>query len=88
MAYLFKYDSTHGIYPGDITTMGSCLIIDGEFFFKAFLLFVFFRALFLGQRIECTHETEPNKIPWSKNCTEYVVESSGHFTTCADATVS
>lgn len=66
MAYLFKYDSVHGIYPGDITTMGSCIIID-------------------GQRIECTRESEPEKIPWSKNCTEYVIESSGMFLTCAAA---
>lgn len=30
MAYLFKYDSTHGIYPGDVTTMGDCILIDGR----------------------------------------------------------
>ncbi|XP_065164109.1 glyceraldehyde-3-phosphate dehydrogenase-like isoform X1 [Atheta coriaria] len=29
MAYLFKYDSTHGTYCGDVTTMGSCLLVDG-----------------------------------------------------------
>lgn len=66
MAYLFKYHSTHGVYPGEITTMGNCMVID-------------------GQRVECTHETEPAKIPWAKNCTEYVIESSRTFTDCASA---
>jgi glyceraldehyde-3-phosphate dehydrogenase/erythrose-4-phosphate dehydrogenase len=30
MANLFKYDSTHGIYQGDITVIGSCLKVDGK----------------------------------------------------------
>ncbi|XP_017779788.1 PREDICTED: glyceraldehyde-3-phosphate dehydrogenase 2-like isoform X2 [Nicrophorus vespilloides] len=30
MAYLFKYDSTYGIYPGEVTTLGTCLFIDGQ----------------------------------------------------------
>ncbi|CAG9332411.1 unnamed protein product [Blepharisma stoltei] len=30
MAYLFKYDSVHGQYPGSVTTNGSNLVIDGR----------------------------------------------------------
>ncbi|KAJ3645584.1 hypothetical protein Zmor_023227 [Zophobas morio] len=30
MANLFKYDSTHGIYQGEIQVVGSCLKIDGQ----------------------------------------------------------
>lgn len=41
----------------------------------------------LGQRIECSSEESPEKIPWNKNCTEYVVESSGKFLECEDANV-
>uniref|UniRef100_A0A069DT02 Glyceraldehyde-3-phosphate dehydrogenase n=1 Tax=Panstrongylus megistus TaxID=65343 RepID=A0A069DT02_9HEMI len=30
MAYLFKYDSTHGRYDGCVSVEGSCLVIDGK----------------------------------------------------------
>lgn len=30
MAYMFKYDSTHGIYKGDVTTADGKLIVDGH----------------------------------------------------------
>ena len=30
LAYLFKYDSTHGMYQGTVTTKGDKLIIDGK----------------------------------------------------------
>lgn len=29
-AYMFKYDSTHGRYQGEVTSEGNCLIIDGK----------------------------------------------------------
>ena len=30
MVYLFKYDSVHGKYPGDVMTKDGMLIIDGK----------------------------------------------------------
>jgi len=30
LAYLFKYDSVHGVYPGEVSVDGSDLIIDGD----------------------------------------------------------
>lgn len=30
LAHLFKYDSIHGTYPGDVSTDGSCLTVDGD----------------------------------------------------------
>lgn len=29
MAYMFKYDTMHGKYPGEVTTVGNCLVVDG-----------------------------------------------------------
>jgi glyceraldehyde 3-phosphate dehydrogenase len=28
-AYQFKYDSVHGVYPGDVTVEGDCLVVNG-----------------------------------------------------------
>src|SRR6478752_7233590 len=30
LAHLFKYDSVHGTYGGDVSTDGSCLNVDGD----------------------------------------------------------
>lgn len=30
MANLFKYDSTHGPYPGEVLVLGNSLKVDGE----------------------------------------------------------
>lgn len=30
MVYLFKYDSVHGVYPGEVTKQGNNLLIDGN----------------------------------------------------------
>lgn len=30
LAHLFKYDSVHGVYPGNVTHRDDCLIIDGK----------------------------------------------------------
>ncbi len=31
LAYLFKYDSTHGVYPGTVTSTSDGIVIDGHF---------------------------------------------------------
>uniref|UniRef100_A0A224XJN0 Glyceraldehyde-3-phosphate dehydrogenase n=1 Tax=Panstrongylus lignarius TaxID=156445 RepID=A0A224XJN0_9HEMI len=62
MAYLFKYDSTHGRYDGCVSVEGTCLVIDGK-------------------KIAVHQEREPKNIPWGDDGVQYVVESTGVFTT-------
>ncbi|CAL9194837.1 unnamed protein product [Musa hybrid cultivar] len=63
MAYMFKYDSTHGIFKGTIKVVdGSTLEINGK-------------------RIAVTSKRDPAVIPWGDFGAEFVVESSGVFTT-------
>ncbi|KAJ3679289.1 hypothetical protein LUZ60_017300 [Juncus effusus] len=63
MAYMFKYDSTHGVFKGTINVIdNSTLEIDGK-------------------RISVTSKRDPAEIPWGNVGAEFVVESSGVFTT-------
>lgn len=66
MAYMFKYDSTHGRFKGEVGTEGSCLVVNGK-------------------KIAVYQEKDPKEIPWSKAGADYVVESTGVFTTCEKA---
>ncbi|CAN6646785.1 glyceraldehyde-3-phosphate dehydrogenase 3 [Trichomonascus vanleenenianus] len=61
-AYMFKYDSTHGRYKGEVKSEGSNLIIDGK-------------------KIATFQERDPAAIPWGSAGADYVVESTGVFTT-------
>ncbi|CAH0389339.1 unnamed protein product [Bemisia tabaci] len=62
MIYLFKYDSTHGRFKGEVKAEGDFLIVNGN-------------------KIHVFSERDPKAIPWSKAGAEYVVESTGVFTT-------
>lgn len=62
MVYLFKYDSTHGVFKGEVKAEGGQLVINGN-------------------KITVFTERDPTAIPWSKAGAEYVVESTGVFTT-------
>jgi len=62
MAYMFKYDSTHGRFKGSVETKDGKLVIDGK------VITVF------GER-------DPANIPWSKVGADYIIESTGVFTT-------
>ncbi|XP_022947343.1 glyceraldehyde-3-phosphate dehydrogenase GAPCP2, chloroplastic-like isoform X1 [Cucurbita moschata] len=63
MAYMFKYDSTHGVFDGTIKVLSdSTLEINGK-------------------QIKVVSKREPADIPWGDYGAEYVVESSGVFTT-------
>lgn len=62
LAYLFKYDSTHGMYPGTVEAKDNGLEINGQF-------------------IPCLAEKDPTQLPWGKLGADYVVESTGRFTT-------
>ncbi|KAA1068405.1 hypothetical protein PGT21_026182 [Puccinia graminis f. sp. tritici] len=62
MVYMFKYDSTHGRFKGDVSTSNGKLVIDGK-------------------SIDVYSERDPSAIAWGKSGADYVVESTGVFTT-------
>ncbi|KAK9470820.1 uncharacterized protein V1510DRAFT_369366 [Dipodascopsis tothii] len=61
-AYMFKYDSTHGRFKGDVEFTDGALVINGK-------------------TIKCFGERDPSAIPWGSVGADYVVESTGVFTT-------
>jgi len=62
MVYMFKYDSTHGRFKGDVHHEGGFLVVNGK-------------------KIHVFQERDPSAIPWGKAGADYVVESTGVFTT-------
>ena len=69
MVYMFKYDSTHGRFKGDVKAEDGHLVVNGN-------------------KIAVFSERDPKSIPWGKAGAEYVVESTGVFTTIEKASVS
>ncbi|KAM3513709.1 hypothetical protein MY11210_002618 [Beauveria gryllotalpidicola] len=65
-AYMLKYDSSHGIFKGEIAIDGKDLVINGK------------KVRFYGER-------DPSNIPWKETSAQYVVESTGVFTTTEKA---
>jgi len=66
MVYMFKYDTVHGRFKGDVHTEGGKLIIN-------------------GQHVTCFAEKDPANIKWGEAGAEYIVESTGVFTTTEKA---
>nr|ABU96664.1 mitochondrial triosephosphate isomerase/glyceraldehyde-3-phosphate dehydrogenase precursor [Dictyota dichotoma] len=66
MEYMFKYDTVHGVYPGEVSHDGEHLIVDGV-------------------SIKLHAEMDPSKISWGDSGADYVVESTGAFTTVEKA---
>ena len=66
LAYLMKYDSTHGRFPGNVETDGNNILIDGK-------------------SIECVSERDPEQLGWGDKGVDYVIESTGLFTTLEKA---
>lgn len=66
MAYMFKYDTVHGRFKGDVHADGSKLFVNG----REIIVFNF---------------KDPSEIPWGTVGADYVVESSGFFTTVDSA---
>ena len=62
MVYMFKFDSTHGRFKGDVHTEGNKLIVDGH-------------------SITVFQERDPSNIKWAETGAEYIIESTGVFTT-------
>jgi glyceraldehyde 3-phosphate dehydrogenase len=67
MEYMFKHDTTHGIYPGTVECIDDKTIeIDGK-------------------PIRVFEEMDPSKIAWGDAGVDYVVESTGAFTSTEGA---
>ncbi len=66
MVYMFKYDSTHGRFKGEVKAEDGHLVVNGN-------------------KIAVFSERDPKAIPWAKAGAEYVVESTGVFTTIEKA---
>ncbi|XP_025199606.1 glyceraldehyde-3-phosphate dehydrogenase [Melanaphis sacchari] len=66
MVYLFKYDSTHGRFKGEVSVDGDFLIVNGN-------------------KIKVFSERDPKAIQWGSAGADYVVESTGVFTTIEKA---
>ncbi|KAF3361539.1 Glyceraldehyde-3-phosphate dehydrogenase [Chlamydiales bacterium STE3] len=62
LAYLFKYDTTHGRFEGEVYASENDLMVNGK------------KVLALAER-------DPSKLPWGDLRVDYVIESSGLFTT-------
>ena len=62
MVYMFKYDSTHGKFKGEVKEDGKFLYVN-------------------GMKITVFMERDPAAINWASAGAEYVVESTGVFTT-------
>jgi len=66
MAYMFKYDSTHGRFKGSVEVKDEKLVVEGH-------------------SITVFGERDPANIKWSSVGAEYIIESTGVFTTTATA---
>merc|ERR1712209_208996 len=62
MVYMFKYDSTHGRFKGEVSEDGKFLYVN-------------------GMKITVFNERDPATINWASAGAEYIVESTGVFTT-------
>lgn len=62
LAYLLKYDSTHGRFKGTVEAKNDGIVVNDKF-------------------IPCVSVRNPEELPWSKYGVEYVLESTGLFTT-------
>lgn len=66
LAYMLKYDSTHGEFKGTINVEGNTLIVNGK-------------------KVRVTAEKDPANLKWNEVGADYVVESTGLFTTVETA---
>ncbi len=62
LAYLLKFDSTHGAFDGEVRAEGESLIVNGK-------------------KVKTFAEKDPSLLPWKALGVDYVIESTGHFTT-------
>jgi len=62
LAYLLKYDSTHGTFDATVEVHGDHFTVNGK------------KTLVLSEK-------DPEKLPWAELKVDYVIESTGLFTT-------
>ena len=62
LAYLLKYDSTHGRFPGEVEYKDGGIHVN-------------------GRHIPCMAVRDPAELPWADLGVDYVIESTGLFTT-------
>lgn len=62
IAYLLKYDSTHGRFSGTVEAKEDGIVVNGKF-------------------IPCFSIRDPETLPWGERGADYVIESTGLFTT-------
>ncbi len=62
LAYMLKFDSTHGAFKGTVKVEGNALIVNGK-------------------KIRVTAEKDPANLKWGEVGADYVIESTGLFTT-------
>ena len=62
MVYKLKYDSVHGIFPGELSFDDTAIYV-------------------CGKRIVTFREKEPADVDWASTGAEYIIESTGKFTT-------
>ncbi|GAB4541424.1 MAG: type I glyceraldehyde-3-phosphate dehydrogenase [Pleurocapsa sp.] len=62
LAYLLKYDSTHGRFTGTVEAQADGIVVNGK-------------------HIPCVSVKNPEELPWKQFGVDYVVESTGLFTT-------
>lgn len=62
LAYLLKYDSTHGRFPGTVEFQDNGINVNGK-------------------HIPCMAVHDPSELPWGEMGVDYVIESTGLFTT-------
>lgn len=68
MIYMFKFDSTHGRFKGEVSKKDNKLVVNGK-------------------EIAVYASSEPKDIPWGAHGVEWVVESTGVFTSKDRASV-
>lgn len=62
MVYKLKYDSVHGIFPGELSYDDNAIYV-------------------CGKKIVTSREKDPGDVDWAGAGAEYIIESTGKFTT-------